>query len=415
MKQETLAAHLEHGGTEKSFRRTSIQILTSKSGYIATLDGWRGVAIICVIVAHCTIGWRAIPGWARLFAGLGPKGVQLFFAISGILITSRLIEEYNWSSNINLRAFYVRRACRILPPAMTYLLVLGLLFVIGVISLPMKPWAASALFCRNYFGGLTDWYTDHFWSLSVEEQFYLIWPTLLAWLGLRNCKTAAFILISMIAAWRWFDFCHNWGSRAFPEAHFWFRSDIIFDGLLWGCLYALLLQSEPMRARFRQSLSLAAPAIPFLLIAPAAVSELSTRHQSPWSVTAEAMLLPAAVTSTILNPSSVVGNLLESTPIRWVGRLSYSLYIWQQAFLRDSEGGWLLLRLAAVFVCGCISFYFIERPLTRLGHRWAPPATPGHIDLAIDSSQLDGSFEEGKTSGRLTGGRSRLRHIALNR
>src|ERR1035437_8172617 len=107
-------------------------------GYLPTLDGWRSCAVLAVIFSHAALtggGRDKFPHWIFVVInGSGLKGVQLFFAISGFLISSRLIEEWNVSGRISLKRFYVRRVCRILPPAMTYLVVIVLLAVAGLRS-----------------------------------------------------------------------------------------------------------------------------------------------------------------------------------------------------------------------------------------------------------------------------------------
>jgi len=334
------------------------------------------VAIAGVLLCHSLSEWKALPGWAGFVYGIGPKGVQLFFAISGFLITTRLIEEHERSGSLALKAFWVRRAFRILPPAMTYLAIVAGLAGAGVITVEARALAASAAFCRNYLGGIHEWYTGHFWSLAVEEQFYLVWPALLALSGLRRSRTVGLGFVGLVVAWRWLDFHHHWGTRAFPEAYFWLRSDIIFDGLLWGCLYALLLQSPSVKDFTRRRLGASGLAIVGLMIAS------TFGYQLPLTRTIQSMLFPAFIVGTALNPTQMVGRILELPAVGWLGRLSYSLYIWQQILLGLGRTSWLPLRLIGVLACAAASYYLIEKPMTRLGHRLAPPATPGHADLA---------------------------------
>ncbi len=150
--------------------------------YLPTLDGWRAIAIALVLFTHVRL-----PGGAlQQISPYGAMGVHLFFAISGFLITNRLLEDRS-----GLRAFYVRRAFRILPAAFLYLAVLFALgFVGGWIPLNAGQLWASAFFYRNYYVLPADqgWYTGHYWSLSVEEHFYLLWPALLLWLGTRRAR-----------------------------------------------------------------------------------------------------------------------------------------------------------------------------------------------------------------------------------
>jgi peptidoglycan/LPS O-acetylase OafA/YrhL len=353
-------------------------LLSKPGGYLPTLDGWRALAVLCVIFSHSILNWQGIgefPPWVRLvIVGSGGKGVQLFFAISGFLITSRLIEEWHRFGRISLKRFYVRRACRILPPAMTYLTIIGLLGLAGMVSLSKSPWFAAVFFFRNFWNG-DSWLTVHFWSLSVEEQFYLIWPSILALLGLYRSKYAAASIILAVITWRWFAYYHAGAAMLFP-GDFWARSDICFDALLAGCLLALVLGSSDFEKWFSRHLTVWAIAGIILLI-------LATGGHShtPSGMTIQSLLMPFLIVATVLNPLTWLGRLLESRVFRWVGRLSYSLYIWQQVFLGQKRLDWYPLRLLALFVVAALSFYVIEKPMMRWGYRLAPPPSPGHNDL----------------------------------
>src|SRR5882672_3127641 len=105
-----------------------------KTGYLPTLDGWRAIAILAVLLDHAT-EYSSLRDHPRLlaFTHAGPNGVSLFFAISGFLICSRLLEEYGSFGHISLGGFYIRRACRILPPAMFYLCAIAVLSALGLI------------------------------------------------------------------------------------------------------------------------------------------------------------------------------------------------------------------------------------------------------------------------------------------
>jgi peptidoglycan/LPS O-acetylase OafA/YrhL len=151
-----------------------------KTGYLPTLDGWRAIAIVAVLLDH-TVEYSGLGHYPKLvsFTHTGPNGVSLFFAISGFLICSRLLEEKRAFGQISLRGFYIRRACRILPPAMFYLLVIGALSLCGLIIVSPGEWWSSALFFRNYLPGdriSRGWggYTIHYWSLAVEETFLFL-------------------------------------------------------------------------------------------------------------------------------------------------------------------------------------------------------------------------------------------------
>jgi peptidoglycan/LPS O-acetylase OafA/YrhL len=147
---------------------------------IGALDGWRGVAILFVIVDH--LG-ESSHGVLHAATRVGASGVGLFFALSGFLITSLLLSEDAKNGRVSLSGFYQRRAFRILPPVLAFLGVLISLRLAGMLEITKEQVLSTIFLFRNYIP--TDWkigwYTGHMWSLMVEEHFYLIWPMLLNW------------------------------------------------------------------------------------------------------------------------------------------------------------------------------------------------------------------------------------------
>jgi peptidoglycan/LPS O-acetylase OafA/YrhL len=183
-----------------------------KTGYLPTLDGWRAIAIVGVLLDH-GVGYSPLRHFPKIvaFSRTGPNGVSLFFAISGFLICSRLLEEWRAFGQVSLRGFYIRRACRILPPAMFYLVVIAILSLCGLIIVSPGEWWSCVFFFRNYlpeswisrgWGG----YTVHYWSLAVEEHFYLLWPAALVLLGKVRARWFALSLALAVAGWRMVDF-----------------------------------------------------------------------------------------------------------------------------------------------------------------------------------------------------------------
>src|SRR3974390_2036005 len=202
----------------------------SPSHQIPTLDGWRALAIAGVIACHgLSLNDAAANSHSHLNAfvlGLGQQGVSLFFAISGFLITTLLL------------AFYTRRVFRILPPAYTYLLITALLGVLGFIRLANGE-VASGLFIYNNYWPQRSWYTQHFWSLSMEEHFYLIWPAAIALLGIARARWAAVALIVVTIFWRpW-----SMANIASPVTQLQ-RTDMRLDAFLFACLLAIFLHGE---------------------------------------------------------------------------------------------------------------------------------------------------------------------------
>jgi peptidoglycan/LPS O-acetylase OafA/YrhL len=347
--------------------------------YIPTLDGWRAIAIGAVLVYHGTTNLFYSAGPYSSYEALrviqtGAKGVDIFFAVSGFLICTRLLQEQKRTGSISLRGFYTRRIFRILPPFYVYLATLAVLAACGLLLVePVELWS-SILFIRNYVSTTEShgWYTGHFWSLSIEEHFYLIWPLLLLTFGSRRARILVVPLALLIPAWHALD---NALGGLVPHGHVAMRTDTRLDGLLWGCWTALLLDVPAYRDWIRGWLTQGV----WLLLLVALVALV--RYRPPLETHWEAMLWPWLLAGTVLHPDWKISRALELAPLRWVGRLSYSLYIWQQMWLM---GSWqetrpfplgafqeLPLSLLATFACATVSYYLVERPLMRVGHRLA--------------------------------------------
>jgi peptidoglycan/LPS O-acetylase OafA/YrhL len=347
------------------------------SEYLPTLDGWRAIAILGVLICHASAGVLN-PGGAypnpRLFllTRYGALGVDVFFGISGFLICTRLLQEEQKRGRISLKDFYIRRAFRILPPYLLYLVILGLLAAAGLLVVRRWEWLSCALFFRNYLAlDLGGWYTAHFWSLAVEEHFYLLWPGVLFFCGSRSSRRLVIALALALAAWRAFEFRHGLIAHLLPEVGFYTRTDIRIDALLWGCWLALLLQDPSWHDHFRRWLS------PSLWLGLVALYVACVALGPPLALLWQSILIPLILAATVLRPQSWVSRFLETSPLRWVGRISYGLYLWQQLFLVGNEVqrplplGFvqrLPFSIMAVFISACLSYYLMERRMIRVGH-----------------------------------------------
>src|ERR1700750_2044000 len=184
--------------------------------YVPTLDGWRALSVLSVIFFHSLHNGVPPTGILHRIAVHGHLGVDMFFAISGFLICGKLLNELNETNSISLSRFYLRRFFRIIPPLWTYLSVLALLTAAGWVSISRWGFGSSVLFVRNYFP-CYDWtvlgpYTAHFWSLAVEEHFYLLCPLAMLLIGTRFRRLAwsAFLLALCVFVWRCLDGVHGW-------------------------------------------------------------------------------------------------------------------------------------------------------------------------------------------------------------
>ena len=352
--------------------------------YLPTLDGWRTIAIALVLFSHASDSIQNVMQTA-LFAHtdgmkkIGLLGVQLFFGLSGFLITSKLIDEENRHGRISLASFYVRRAFRILPASLMFLGVAGALALFGVIDISLGRWLSTVLFAANYTLADSSWYLGHFWSLAVEEHFYFLWPAaFLVLAASRNRITVGLLLALSIALWRAVDFkFHITGSS---PAVFWGRTDIQADGILWGVLIALLYGEPVWRQRLQRLLSLPLtwPLLLFLLFGLEFMQKLDWKLEF-MLLTVRAIIIPLLLLGTVIHSQGLTGRLLESAVFRWLGRLSYSLYLWQQLFLVWNDKrvpGLSFLQifpynLLAVLCCATLSMLLIENPLIAIGHRIA--------------------------------------------
>ena len=263
---------------------------------IPTLDGWRAVAIAAVVIHHLARWfYQQESAYSLSVTRFGAFGVDVFFGLSGLLITKLLLDEFGRTASFDLRGFYIRRAFRILPPSLMFLA------VITVAGMWRSTWevASCLLFFRNYVpDSLTSGATQHLWSLAVEEHFYLLWPGLLALVGARRSKNLAAGLALAVALWRMIQ--SQFAPPLLPLVPAHFRSDIRLDALLWGCVVAFILDNPAARARLAKQL-------PFMAwCAMAGLLGLCIAYYSELNSVMVAVLIPILLAGTTLNPQWTV-------------------------------------------------------------------------------------------------------------
>jgi peptidoglycan/LPS O-acetylase OafA/YrhL len=351
-------------------------------GYRRWLDGLRGVAILLVLAAHI--------GHLRG----GPLGVDIFFVLSGFLITCLLVEEWETRRTISLKHFYWRRAIRLLPAFFLLLAIAGLdaLFLhSGPERLArFRAIAISACYLANWsiLHPAQLFMLGHTWSLSLEEQFYLIWPVCL-FIMLRSGLSRRTILLIVCAA---IGLCcgHRLAllaSRpaAGPEQlEYMIRMYVGFDtradSLLVGCAAGLLV-SWHMLPRSRRFIFwtgwIAAFSALFLCYLAWRHNQLEPRyHRGLFTVVA--VMVAVIIVRLLSAPSRIGSLLLESAPLVGAGRISYSLYLfhspvivwlWPQGSMSLGLVDALAI-VAATFGIALLSYYGVERPCLRLKTRW---------------------------------------------
>ena len=323
--------------------------------YSPGLDGLRAVACLAVMLYH-----------AGLFhVKAGYLGVPVFFTLSGFLITSLLREELRGTGQIDLRAFWRRRVFRIIPllAAVTAALALwGALDGSTVGRLTILGASATYLFVTNLVMNAHPGRAGALganWSVAMEEQFYLFWPPLLAWLyrRVRSERLIAggmVVLAVAIAA-------HRWMVAAQPgRSHDFYGPDLQADAILVGCAVALGL-----RCRSRRIGSTAILVIVGMFFVGGTSGLVAGRVALPIITIATALALPSLQEGP---------GWLGSRPLVWVGKRSYGLYLWGSALMHVARGRYgvehpvlIVAVVAAVFAVNEITYRAIEVPMRRRG------------------------------------------------
>jgi peptidoglycan/LPS O-acetylase OafA/YrhL len=341
---------------------------------VPSLDGLRALSILMVLLGHLS-GTR---NFARIDLGIGNYahlGVTVFFVISGFLITSLLISEKAATGRISLKHFYLRRTLRIFPASYTYLIVLCVLCALGTITIPRVSLICAFTYTMNYLPGHA-WQVGHLWSLSVEEQFYLLWPFAFSVLGRRKGIGAAVAVMALAIFARA-------GARVFLIGTP-YRDlpmfPMVADSLAAGCMLALtrtwLEKQRWYLNLFRPAPALATVAVVLILNRYSGYTVVGVLGTSVINI-GTALLVHRCV----LNSRDSVGAFLNWKPVVYIGVLSYSLYVWQQLFLDRSSSAWsnaFPQNLALAAGAALASYYLIEKPMlglrSRLRARRQPPS-----------------------------------------
>ncbi|HEX3867525.1 MAG TPA: acyltransferase [Gemmatimonadaceae bacterium] len=333
---------------------------------IGALDGLRAVSILLVVIGHVA-GTRGFPLQENRFAAsLALFGVRVFFVISGFLITRILFEEAANTGGVSLGRFYFRRTLRIFVPYYVFLLTMFLLDRSGIVLFTSGDLGAAATYTSNYRPHLP-WQLAHTWSLSVEEQFYLLWPAALVFLGRRRgliLVALAMIAVPLIriATWRFAPALHEGIGHRFETCA---------DSLATGCLLAGVrdwLGARRLYARY----ATASVALGVAVLALGTIvfdSHPQIAFAFGWSMQNIAI---AFIIDVCLRDARGAWSWLSSAPATALGRMSYSIYLWQQLFL-DRQSNAAMCRfpinLFAVAGISALSYYAIEKGSLALRQR----------------------------------------------
>lgn len=342
-------------------------------GHISSLEGVRGIAVAVVVLVHL---------YAPIFSG-GNSGVDLFFVLSGFLITKLLYEERTRSGDFSLGNFYVRRVFRILPALfvmLTCMLVASFSVLSDIGSNLRRNIAWSALSVGNLWPLVNGYETRgplaHTWSLGLEEQFYLVWPMVLAIVPIAFRRTRRFagwvagaallsILIGRVLVVGVLHYPH-WGSIPLLN----------FDGLALGCLIGIFAHGDMRGVGNRL------PTWPAALgLSVIAVDLFAARYyvgHDPYVIRTLVLRVAAGAIVLVLvtRPDNALVPLLRLRPLVFLGRISYPLYLWHVPIFEilstdrhpDVPRAVLVpFKLAASFAAAMASYRFVEQPMLRRG------------------------------------------------
>ncbi|HZO05951.1 MAG TPA: acyltransferase, partial [Solirubrobacterales bacterium] len=371
----------------------------SRFPYLPGIDALRALAVLAVFFYHAGVNW--MPG--------GFLGVDLFFVISGYLITSLLLREFRNGGHVKLGRFWLRRARRLLPAVGV---MIAVTMVVGAIVEPdrVDQMRGDAIASLAYFANWHFVYTDvsyfdqfqrpslftHLWSLSVEEQFYLFWPLVFAagmklfGRGKLLLGVAAGALASVALAWILFD-------PGADASRIYYGTDTHAVGLLAGV--ALALVWSPIELRRRKTGPLVGPildvvgvfALAFIVLSFVNVNDydLGLWHGGYlWLALVTTLLI-----AVIVHPAARLGGLLGQKPVLWLGLRSYSFYLWHWPVLVLTRPGvdvdlptevLVPLQLALVLLLSDLSYRYVELPFrgqgeVKLSAGWLRVARPALV------------------------------------
>jgi len=371
-----------------------VPMSTFMSRHVPELDGLRGIAIIAVLIHHQLTPFSLNGGFL---------GVDLFFVLSGYLITNLLLAEFEKTRSISLTNFYIRRVLRLGPALAVYLVAcLVVTYLTGLISVSrqIKLIVMAVLYSTNWRMAL-GWDTALdptaiIWSLSIEEQFYLVWPVVIFGclaLKLRRRYLIGGLVVTILAVMLHRYLLFN---NAAHLTRLYYGTDTRADALLMGCLVALAparLPGVPMRRWLQVAGSLSAAGLGYLIV----VANFSDSFLYRGGFTAVALLAGILIFVAANSPPRILSLLLKWTPLRWFGRISYGLYLWHWLVVRNTSlyflGYWEpWARLGIALGIASVSFYVVERPFNRLKGRF-----PVGTATQSDTRPYETSFPTGST------------------
>jgi len=365
-----------------------------KFGFVPALNGLRGVAILLVLGNHIPLR-----KYASLLPG-GYVGVDVFFVLSGFLITTLLVQEFNRRGSINLRNFYIRRVLRLGPALIIMLIVICTLSFILFDRVRAQQNCINALialfYASNWVKALSHnglGIVAQTWSLSAEEQFYIIWPFLLLTL-LRATRRSRHLIIAatVLALLSWLDgICLALRGATFTRIMFGLDSKLVT--LMIGCILGVWLTSEGAKRIFQKLLVILAPLSLICLVAFSISGNVLGKGLFFYGFTIIALLAATLILDVMVSQQSILKRFLEMKWLVWIGSVSYGLYLWHWPIFYVMTyiyhcSGWtvLLMGTPLAFLVAALSYYGLERRVLAFKHRFTS-------DVPLKSATLNAVAE----------------------
>jgi peptidoglycan/LPS O-acetylase OafA/YrhL len=347
--------------------------------YLPSLDGLRGFFILCVVMTHINVS-RAIITDPRITLVVNNAlfGVRYFFVISGFLITTLLLKEQAATGSISMKNFYFRRTLRILPVAYSFLITMVVLNRCWHLGITSGNFLASFLFFKN-FRLATSGFLEHFWSLSIEEQYYLLLPFVLT-RGLKTYLIVCFAIIALYFANNAFDhFLHvpppvPGGPKRLTDTIFSISQVSIILGSFAAILifrYGDRILTVPWNTTVLTLVEAAAIVLAFILFYWIRFFGLTSFLSS--------CLIAFTIVLLTRFPQGPIYAILNNRVLAFIGKMSFSIYVWQQLFCTQppwahwfKAGDSIIFNVIALAVFSLFIHFAIERPFMRLRSRYRP-------------------------------------------
>lgn len=348
--------------------------------YVPALDGLRGVAITIVLLSHFVSGFFP-----------GGFGVTLFFFISGYLITGLMIDEFDRNGTVAISSFYMRRFLRLAPALIMMVCLTSISCWIAFEKTSTAEIFAAVFYYINYFiilGGAMPLPFAQLWSLAIEEHYYLVFPLVfsLTWKNQRQFLIGLILLCSTILAWRYFLVEHG-----ADETRVHIATDTRIDSILFGAILAVAVKSASNWTTVYGPLWFAGGLA--LLVSSFVIRNAEFRETLRYSLQGMA-LIPIVYAVLFSQRFKFARSVLEFAPLVWIGKLSYSLYVWHYAVIpfaaklipTTNPVAHAAINILASLLMAILSFYLVERYFLALRNKFrseqhSPSTEPSYLLL----------------------------------